>query len=84
LTLEELYIIEKDRINKLAFRYAKMFSAEYEDLFQEGSLALVEIYAKYACNLTDEKLLRVSHRVINRKMYKYARNEYKHKSSLTC
>jgi len=81
LTLEELYIKERERIKKLAFHYAKMFKAEPEDLFQEGVLALSEIYAKYACKLTDEELLKVSHVVINRKMYKYARSEYKHKTS---
>jgi len=82
LTLEELYIEERVRIKKLAFRYAKMFKAEPEDLFQEGTLALSEIYAKYACKLADEELLKVSHVVINRKIYKYARSEYRHKTSL--
>lgn len=82
MTLEELYIGEKGRIKKLALHYAKMFYAEPEDLFQEGVLALSKVYTKYACKLTDEELLKVSHAVINRKMYKYARNEYKHKTSL--
>jgi len=82
LTLEELYIKERVRIKKLAFHYAKMFNAEPEDLFQEGALALSKVYTRYACKLTDEELLKVSHLVINRKMYKYARSEYKHKASL--
>lgn len=82
MTLEELYTEEKSRIKKLAFHYAKMFNAEPEDLFQEGVLALSKVYAKYACKLADEDLLKVSHVVINRKMYKYARGEYKHKTSL--
>ena len=82
MTLEELYIKERVRIKKLAFRYAKMFNAEPEDLFQEGILALSKVYTRYACKLTDGDLLKVSHVVINRKMYKYARSEYKHKTSL--
>lgn len=82
MTLEELYLGEKGRAKKLALHYAKMFNAEPEDLFQEVAHALSEIYAKYACKLTDEELLKVAHVVINRKMYKYARKEYKHKASL--
>ncbi|MEA3313370.1 MAG: hypothetical protein U9Q18_03235 [Caldisericota bacterium] len=82
--LEELYLGEKGRAKKLAIRYAKMFNTEPKDLFQEGALALSKVYARYACKLTDEELLKVSHALINRKMYKYARNEYKHKMSLRC
>lgn len=77
MTLEELYLKEKERIEKLAKHYARMFSTEAEDLSQEGALAVTEIYAKYGA-LPDEELFKVSHRIINRKMYKYARNEYKH------
>lgn len=77
MTLEELYLKEKDRIAKLSRRYARMFRTEKEDLFQEGVLALAETYAKYAYKLPDGELLKVSHRMVNRKIYKYARNEYK-------
>jgi len=80
MTLEELYLKEKVRIAKLSRRYARMFSAEKEDLFQEGVLALAETYAKYAYKLPDGELLKISHRVINRRMYKYAQNEYRHKT----
>jgi len=55
-----------------------MYKAEREDLLQEGFLALLETYARYA-ELPDEELLKVSHRIINRKMYKFAKKEYKHK-----
>jgi len=79
MTLEELYLEEKDRIAKLSKRYARMFSAEKEDLFQEGVLALAETYAKYAYKLPDEELLKVSHRIVNRTMYRYAKNEYRQK-----
>ena len=79
MTLEELYLKEKDRIAKLSKRYARMFSAEKEDLFQEGVLALAETYAKYAYKLQDSELLKVSHRIVNRKIYKYAKNEYRQK-----
>ena len=78
MTLEELYLIEKSRIRKLSLHYTKMYHAEPEDLFQEGALAVLETYARYA-ELPDEELLRVSHRIVNRKIYKYARNEYRHK-----
>jgi len=78
MTLEELYLIEKSRIRKLALRYARMFNAEVDDLFQEGALAVIETYARYA-ELPDEELLKISHRIINRKIYKYAQNEYRHK-----
>jgi len=81
MTLEELYLEEKVRIEKLARRYARMFRTEKEDLFQEGVLALAQAYANYAYKLPDGELLKVSHRVINRKMYKYAKNEYRHKVS---
>ena len=81
MTLEELYLKEKVRIEKLSRRYARMFSAEKEDLFQEGVLALAETYAKYAYKLPDGELLKISHRIINRKIYKYARNEYRHKTT---
>ena len=79
MTLEELYLKEKDRIAKLSKRYARMFRTEKEDLFQEGVLALAETYAKYGA-LPDEELFKVSHRIINRKIYKYAQNEYRHKA----
>jgi len=80
MTLEELYLKEKDRIEKLSRRYARIFRTEKEDLFQEGVLALAETYAKYAYKLPDGELLKISHRVINRRMYKYAQNEYRHKT----
>ena len=79
MTLEELYLKEKDRIAKLSKRYARMFRTEKEDLFQEGVLALVQTYAKYAYKLPDGELLKVSHRIVNRKIYKYAKNEYRQK-----
>ena len=78
MMLEELYLKEKDRIKKLSLHYARIYHAEPEDLFQEGALAIIETYAKYA-ELPDEELLRLSHRIVNRKMYKYARSEYRHK-----
>ena len=81
MTLEELYLKEKDRIEKLSRHYARMFRTEKEDLFQEGVLALVQTYARYAYKLQDSELLKVSHRIINRKIYKYARNEYRHKTT---
>ena len=80
MTVEELYLKEHDRIEKLARHYARMFSAEKEDLFQEGVLALAETYAKYRA-LPDEELFKVSHRVINRKMYRYAQKEYRYKTT---
>ena len=80
MTLEELYLKEKDRIAKLSRRYARMFRTEKEDLFQEGVLALVQTYAKYAYKLPDGELLKISHRMVNRKIYKYAQNEYRHKT----
>jgi len=79
MTLEELYLEEKDRIAKLSRRYARMFRTEKEDLFQEGVLALVQTYARYAYKLQDSELLKVSHRIVNRKIYKYAKNEYRQK-----
>jgi len=79
MTLEELYLKEKVRIEKLSRHYARMFSAEKEDLFQEGVLALVQTYAKYAYKLPDGELLKISHRMVNRKIYRYARNEYRQK-----
>jgi DNA-directed RNA polymerase specialized sigma subunit len=79
VTLEELYLKEKDRIAKLSRHYARMFSAEKEDLFQEGVLALVQAYAKYAYKLPDGELLKISHRIVKRKIYRYARNEYRQK-----
>ena len=78
MTVEELYLIEKSRIRKLALRYARMFNAEVDDLFQEGALAVIETYARYA-ELPDEDLLKVTHRIVNRKIYKYAQNEHRHK-----
>ena len=79
MTFEELYLKEKDRIEKLSRRYARMFRTEKEDLFQEGVLALAETYAKYAYKLQDSELLKISHRIVNRKIYRYARNEYRQK-----
>jgi len=82
MTLEELYLKEKERIEKLALHYARMFNAEKDDLFQEGVLALLETYANYAYKLNDDELLKVSHRIINRTMYKYAKNEYRQKTQI--
>ena len=79
MTLEELYLKEKDRIKKLSLYYARIYHTEPEDLCQEGALAVVETHNNYADRLDDEELLKVSHRIINRKIYKYARNEYRHK-----
>ena len=79
MTLEELYLKEKVRIEKLSRHYARMFRTEKEDLFQEGVLALAEAYAKYAYKLPDGELLKISHRIVNRKIYKYAKNEYRQK-----
>ena len=78
MTLTELYLIEKERIKKLSLYYARIYHTEPEDLFQEGALAVIETFIKYA-ELPDEDLLKVSHRVINRKIYKYAQNEHRHK-----
>jgi len=80
MTIEELYLKEKDRIKKLSLHYARMYKAEREDLLQEGYLALLETYAKYY-TLPGEELLKVSHRVINRMMYRYAQNEYRYKTT---
>jgi DNA-directed RNA polymerase specialized sigma subunit len=79
MTLEELYLEEKDRIAKLSRHYARIFRTEKEDLFQEGVLALAETYAKYADKLQDSELLKISHRIVNRTMYRYAKNEYRQK-----
>jgi len=78
MTLEELYLKEKDRIRKLSLYYARIYHTEAEDLYQEGSLAIAETYSKYA-ELPDEELLKVTHRIVNRKIYRYARNEYRRK-----
>jgi len=78
MTLEELYLIEKDRIKKLSLHYARIYHTEPEDLYQEGALALIETFIKYA-ELPDKELLKVSHRIINRKIYKYAKGEYRRK-----
>ncbi len=80
MTLEEFYLKEKVRIEKLSRRYARMFSTEKEDLFQKGVLSLVQTYAKYAYKLPDGELLKVSHRIVNRKIYEYTQNEYRHKT----
>ena len=80
ITLEELYLKEKDRIKKLARHYSRIFKAEQEDLFQEGVLALAESYAKYADKIPEDELLKVSNTVINRMMYRYAKKENKRKS----
>ena len=78
MTLEELYLKEKDRIRKLSLYYARIYHAEPEDLFQEGALAIIETYARYA-ELSDEELFKVTHRIVNRKIYKYAKGEYRRK-----
>jgi len=77
MTVEELYLKELERIKKLAKRYARMFYVDYDDLFQEGNLALIETYRNYAFKTSDEALLKISHRMINRRMYKYAKEEYR-------
>ena len=83
MTLEELYNAERARIRKLALRYSRIFRVEPEDLEQTGALAVCETYFRYAYKVTDEALFRLSHRIINRMMYKYARSEYRYKVSET-
>ena len=78
MTVEELCRNEEERIKKLALRYAVMFHIDWEDIYQEGMLALAEAYRDYVEKLTYREFLKVLHRVINRRMYKYAREEYKH------
>ena len=80
MTFEELYLKEKVRIEKLSRRYARMFEVDAEDLSQEGSLAIVETYYAYG-KLPEEELLKISHRIVNRKIYKYARKEFKQKEN---
>jgi DNA-directed RNA polymerase specialized sigma subunit len=82
VTLEELYSAEEARIKKLSIKYERLFMAEREDLFQEGALALAETYRNYGFKLSDPELMKVANRIINRRMYKYAKNEYKHKTAV--
>lgn len=79
MTLEDLYNAEKARIRKLAFHYSKRFGVEPEDLEQTGALAVCETYLRYACKTSDETMLLLSHRIINRMMYRYALEEIKHR-----
>ena len=79
MTLEELYNAERARIRKLALRYSRIFRVELEDLEQTGALAVCETYFRYAYKVNDEALFRLSHRIINRMMYKYAISELRHK-----
>jgi DNA-directed RNA polymerase specialized sigma24 family protein len=72
MTLLELYQANKIRIEKLSRHYARMFNVEAEELFQEGMLAVAETYSHYGYNHSDGELLSLSHRIINRKMYKFA------------
>ena len=81
MTLEEIYRTEETRIKKLSIKYERLFKAEREDLFQEGALALAEAYRRYGYKLSEEELLRIANRIINRRMYKYARKEFKHKTN---
>jgi DNA-directed RNA polymerase specialized sigma24 family protein len=77
MTLVELYQANKIRIEKLARHYARMFNVEAEELFQEGMLAVAETYSHYGYNNSDGELLSLSHRIINRKMYRFALKERK-------
>ncbi len=79
MTLEDLYNAERVRIRKLAHRYSRLFKAESDDLEQTGALAVCETYLRYANKATDEVILMLSHRIINRMMYKYALKEFKYK-----
>ncbi len=79
---EELLELEKVFLLKLSVRYERMFLAEREDLFQEGALALAEVFNRYGKSLPDAELLKVAKTVANRKMYKFAKNEFKHKRLL--
>ena len=82
MTLEELYNAERARIRKLALRYSRIFRVELEDLEQTGALAVCETYFRYAYKVNDEALFRLSHRIINRMMYKYAISELRHKKGI--
>jgi len=82
MTLEELYNAERARIRKLALRYSRIFRVELEDLEQTGALAVCETYFRYAYKVNDEALFRLSHRIINRMMYKYVLEEYRLKEKL--
>ncbi len=79
MTIDELFEREKERLLKLANYYARAFCLDREDIFQEGVLALTEIYRKYAGKLPDKELVWVIRRVTNRKMYKYVNEEVKRK-----
>ncbi len=81
MTLEELYNAERARIRKLALRYSRIFRVDLEDLEQTGALAVCETYFRYAYKVTDEALLKLSHCIINRMMYKYAVKEKRQKRS---
>ena len=79
MTLEELYNAERARIRKLALRYSRIFRVELEDLEQTGALAVCETHARYAGKVSEEELLRLSHRIVNRMMYRFAISEYRFK-----
>lgn len=79
MTLEELYSAERARIRKLALHYSRIFRVEPEDLEQTGALAVCETYFRYAHKVSDEALLRLSHCIINRMMYRYAISEFRHR-----
>jgi|GEM_PF-1158047 len=83
MTLLELYEANKIRIEKLARHYARMFNIEAEELFQEGMLAVAETYSHYGYNHPEGELLKLAHRLINRKMYRFAIKECKRNESET-
>lgn len=82
MIIEDLYNVERARIHKLARQYSRIFGAELDDLEQTGALAVCETYLRYADKATDDVILMLSHRIVNRMMYKYALKELKYKKTL--
>ena len=66
LLTEKLYSIN------LQNKFSRMF------LLKLVRLQLLK-HIKYAYKLPDGELLKISHRMVNRKIYKYAKNEYRQK-----
>ncbi len=66
-----------DYLKMLSGIYSFKFFVEWDDLFQEGALAVVEVFDAYSKKLNESDLKKIAKKVANRKMYAYVKRELK-------
>ncbi len=66
----------------LAIHYARNFSLEFDDLFQEGALGMLVAFNRYGSEKKTDELEKIGKKMANRFMYRYVSKEIKRRKFL--